>query len=247
MSFTLFFSCLCPLPHLHFPSNCHPGNPTHRQSLHDTRGREVEETHLALATSSVSVKRKRCLSWVCRPVFSWVWAWPKKRRPGFSARKAWTRGHDSGLTGVRQLSLRDGNKDRTPLSLTLMNTFCNVTVRRTQIKSWYYVAHIFFPPWSFPICITVTRAFLPNKLQLTDISSILWVLLIYGFSFARQILSLTLADKQEQEANTRNRANKLHSNELQCLELYLSSLWCSVLRCFSTNNKNCTITTFPKL
>lgn len=63
-------------------------------------------TYLALATSRVSLKRKRCLSWVCRPVFSCAWAWPKNRRAGHSARKAWTRGHDSGLTGVRQLSLR---------------------------------------------------------------------------------------------------------------------------------------------
>lgn len=54
----------------------------------------------------MSLKRKRCLSWVCRPVFSCAWAWPKNRRAGHSARKAWTRGHDSGLTGVRQLSLR---------------------------------------------------------------------------------------------------------------------------------------------
>lgn len=29
-----------------------------------------KDTYLALATSRVSVKRKRCLSWVCRPVFS---------------------------------------------------------------------------------------------------------------------------------------------------------------------------------
>lgn len=66
-----------------------------------------KDTYLALATSRVSVKRKRCLSWVCRPVFSCDWAWPRNTRPGHSARKAWTRGQDSGLTGVRQLSLRD--------------------------------------------------------------------------------------------------------------------------------------------
>lgn len=66
-------------------------------------------TYLALATSSVSVKRKRCLSWVCRPVFSWVWTWPRNKRPGHSARKAWTRGLDSGLIGVRQLSLKGQN------------------------------------------------------------------------------------------------------------------------------------------
>ena len=33
-----------------------------------------QETYLALVTSSVSVNRKRCLSWVCRPVLSCVWA-----------------------------------------------------------------------------------------------------------------------------------------------------------------------------
>lgn len=66
-----------------------------------------KETYLALATSIVSVKRKRCLSWIWRPVFSWVWKWPRNRRPGHSARKAWTRWLDSGLTGVRQLSLGD--------------------------------------------------------------------------------------------------------------------------------------------
>lgn len=32
------------------------------------------ETYLALATRRVSLKRKRCLSWVCRPVFSCAWA-----------------------------------------------------------------------------------------------------------------------------------------------------------------------------
>lgn len=73
-----------------------------------------KETYFALATSSVSVKRKRCLSWVCRPVFSCVWIWPKNNLRGHSARKAWTRGQDSGLTGVKQFSLgRDKRKKYT--------------------------------------------------------------------------------------------------------------------------------------
>lgn len=80
--------------------------------------RERGGTHLALATRRVSLKRKRCLSWVCRPVFSWVWAWPRKRRPGLSARKAWTRGQDSGLTGIRQLSLWDREEGVTEASLS---------------------------------------------------------------------------------------------------------------------------------
>lgn len=74
------------------------------------------ETYLALATRRVSLKRKRCLSWVCRPVFSCAWAWPKKRRAGHSARKAWTRGHDSGLTGDRQLSLGTEKQNKRQLS-----------------------------------------------------------------------------------------------------------------------------------
>lgn len=73
---------------------------------HDMHG----DAYLALATSSVSEKMKRCLSCVCRPVFSCAWAWPRNRRPGHSARKLWTRGQDSGLTGVRQLSLREEHK-----------------------------------------------------------------------------------------------------------------------------------------
>lgn len=103
--FTLFFFfSLFTSPCLHFLSNSHPHNHINTRSFilsQDPR----RETYLALATSSVSVKRKRCLSWVCRPVFSCAWAWPKNRRPGHSARKAWTSGQDSGLTGVMQLSL----------------------------------------------------------------------------------------------------------------------------------------------
>lgn len=76
-------------------------------SFHKT----LKETYLALVTSRVSVKRKRCLSWICKPVFSCVWAWPRNRRPGHSARKAWTRGQVSGLTGVKQLSLGGQNRD----------------------------------------------------------------------------------------------------------------------------------------
>lgn len=97
---------------LHFPSPSHSHNHinTHSLSLSVISRDTLKETYLALATSSVSVKRKRCLSWVCRPVFSCVWAWPRNRRRGHSARKAWTREHDSGLTGVRQLSLEEKTK-----------------------------------------------------------------------------------------------------------------------------------------
>lgn len=83
-------------------------------ALHFLSDPQKTETYLALATRRVSLKRKRCLSWVCRPVFSCTWAWPKKRRAGHSARKAWTRGHDSGLTGVRQLSLRTEEDNKRP-------------------------------------------------------------------------------------------------------------------------------------
>lgn len=70
--FTLFFF-LFTSPRLHFQSNSHPHNHinTHSFALSQDAQRE---TYLALATSSVSVKRKRCLSWVCRPVFSCAWA-----------------------------------------------------------------------------------------------------------------------------------------------------------------------------
>lgn len=103
--FSLFMSlCLYflfrPLSHSQPRINISP-------SFHKT----LKETYLALVTSRVSVKRKRCLSWICKPVFSCVWAWPRNRRPGHSARKAWTRGQVSGLTGVKQLSL-GGTKPR---------------------------------------------------------------------------------------------------------------------------------------
>lgn len=84
-------------------------------ALHFLSDPQKTETYLALATRRLSLKRKRCLSWVCRPVFSCAWAWPKKRRAGHSATKAWTRGHDSGLTGARQLSLRTEKHNKTRL------------------------------------------------------------------------------------------------------------------------------------
>lgn len=49
------------------------------------------------------MKRKRCLSCVCKPVCSWVWAWARNTLHG--ERNACTRGHFSGLTGDRQFSL----------------------------------------------------------------------------------------------------------------------------------------------
>lgn len=61
-------------------------------------------TYLALAITSMSLKRKRCLSWVCIPVFNWACPW---RRNDLSepVRNDWISGHFSGHMGTRKLSL----------------------------------------------------------------------------------------------------------------------------------------------
>lgn len=61
-------------------------------------------THLDLATTKRSVKRKRCRSWVCRPVFSCTW--PSRRNVLLWHMNDCTRGHASGLMGEKQPSLR---------------------------------------------------------------------------------------------------------------------------------------------
>lgn len=61
-------------------------------------------THLDLATTRRSVKRKRCRSWVCRPVFSCTW--PSRRKVLLWHMKDCTRGHASGLMGEKQPSLQ---------------------------------------------------------------------------------------------------------------------------------------------
>lgn len=61
-------------------------------------------THLDLATTRRSVKRKRCRSWVCRPVFSCTW--PSRMNVRLWHMNDCTRGHASGLMGEKQPSLR---------------------------------------------------------------------------------------------------------------------------------------------
>ena len=74
-------------PHRPLPIQRHTHTHTHTHS------------YLALVTSRVSLNRKRCLSWVCRPVFSWAWPWSRKVRSGH-ARYDWISRHVSGHTGT---------------------------------------------------------------------------------------------------------------------------------------------------
>lgn len=66
--------------------------------------------YLALAITSMSLNRKRCLSWVCIPVFNW--ACPCRRNDLLEpVRKDWTNGQVSGHTGTRKLSLEYKNME----------------------------------------------------------------------------------------------------------------------------------------
>lgn len=67
-------------------------------------------SYLALLMSMMSVKRKICLSWVCRPVFSWTYAWLINILEGL--RYDCTSRHVSGLTGERLLSLKNKESNK---------------------------------------------------------------------------------------------------------------------------------------
>lgn len=127
LTLTVFFSFpFCSLFTSGLPFFLHRHKNSQTVISHDMHG----DAYLALATSSVSEKMKRCLSCVCRPVFSCAWAWPRNRRPGHSARKLWTRGQDSGLTGVRQLSLEGRTQRNTHTKRQTKSSFSRYPQRR---------------------------------------------------------------------------------------------------------------------
>lgn len=83
----------------------HPQNKNHHASLQVNRCHgDAPSTYLALLITSMSVKRKRCLSWVCTPLRSWTCPW-RRRDLSKPARKEWTNEQLSGDTGSWKLSL----------------------------------------------------------------------------------------------------------------------------------------------
>lgn len=94
-------------------------------------------THLDLATTRRSVKRKRCRSWVCRPVFSCTW--PSRRNVLLWHIKDCTRGHASGLMGEKQPSLQkeEGKNKGTQFTQTSMSEDWEGTFHSHHIKVIY--------------------------------------------------------------------------------------------------------------
>lgn len=88
----------------------HPQTKTTSVKVNGFHG-DAPSTYLALLITSMSVKRKRCLSWLCIPVRSWTCPW---RRNDLSepSRKEWTNEELSGHTGSWKLSLDETHQQK---------------------------------------------------------------------------------------------------------------------------------------